>query len=43
LNARYLSAVVLGGSIAGLLDIIFAISFAAYNGVPTKEHLNRTT
>ncbi|HET7793810.1 MAG TPA: hypothetical protein VFL64_10550 [Rhizobacter sp.] len=25
-------AVLLGGSLAGLLDIIFAISFAAYNG-----------
>ncbi|WP_077033917.1 hypothetical protein [Pelomonas sp. KK5] len=28
----YLAAVLLGGSIAGALDIIFAISFAAYNG-----------
>ena len=32
MNAAYLSAVLLGGSIAGALDIIFAISFAAYNG-----------
>lgn len=32
MNASYLSAVLLGGSIAGVLDIIFAISFAAYNG-----------
>jgi hypothetical protein len=30
----YLSAVLLGGAIAGLLDILFAISFAAYNGMP---------
>jgi uncharacterized membrane protein YagU involved in acid resistance len=27
-------AVLVGGSIAGTLDILFAISFAAYNGVP---------
>src|SRR5262245_42997064 len=33
LNRPYLSAVFLGGSIAGALDIIFAISFAAYNGI----------
>ena len=33
LNRPYLSAVLLGGSVAGALDIIFAISFAAYNGV----------
>lgn len=32
MNAANLSAVLLGGSIAGALDIIFAISFAAYNG-----------
>ena len=29
-----LSAVLVGGSIAGALDILFAISFAGYNGVP---------
>ena len=34
MKTSYLSAVLLGGSIAGLLDIIFAISFAAYNGTP---------
>src|SRR5262249_2934671 len=33
LNRSYASAVLLGGSVAGALDIIFAISFAAYNGV----------
>ena len=33
-STSYLSAVLLGGSIAGLLDIVFAISFAAYNGTP---------
>jgi uncharacterized membrane protein YagU involved in acid resistance len=33
MNASYLSAVLLGGSIAAALDITFAISFAAYNGV----------
>ena len=27
-------AVLVGGSIAGALDILFAISFAGYNGVP---------
>ncbi len=32
MNAAYLSAVLLGGSVAGLLDILFAISFAVYNG-----------
>lgn len=32
MNAARLSAVFLGGSIAAVLDIIFAISFAAYNG-----------
>ena len=32
MNTAHLSAVLLGGSIAGVLDIIFAISFAAYNG-----------
>jgi hypothetical protein len=33
LNAFYLWAVLLGGAIGGALDIAFAISFAAYNGV----------
>ena len=33
MNRSYISAVLLGGSVAGALDIIFAISFAAYNGV----------
>jgi hypothetical protein len=33
-SVSYVSAVLLGGSIAGLLDIVFAISFAAYNGTP---------
>lgn len=33
-NISHLSAVLLGGSIAGLLDIIFAIAFAAYGGTP---------
>lgn len=32
MNTAHFSAVLLGGSIAGVLDIIFAISFAAYNG-----------
>lgn len=32
MNASFLAAVLLGGSIAGLLDIVFAISFAAYSG-----------
>ena len=32
MTAANLSAVLLGGSIAGVLDMIFAISFAAYNG-----------
>jgi len=32
MTAANLSAVLLGGSIAGALDITFAISFAAYNG-----------
>jgi uncharacterized membrane protein YagU involved in acid resistance len=37
MNATYFSAVLLGGSIAGVLDIIFAISFAAYNGaIPVR-------
>jgi uncharacterized membrane protein YagU involved in acid resistance len=30
----YISAVLLGGLVAGALDIAFAISFAAYNGTP---------
>jgi hypothetical protein len=33
LKGSYASAVLLGGSVAGTLDILFAISFAAYNGV----------
>jgi hypothetical protein len=33
LNTSYVLAVLLGGSIAGALDIAFAISFAAYGGV----------
>jgi len=32
LNGSYFSAVLLGGAIGGALDILFAISFAAYNG-----------
>jgi len=32
MNAAHLYALLLGGSIAGALDILFAISFAAYNG-----------
>jgi uncharacterized membrane protein YagU involved in acid resistance len=32
MSAAHLAAVLLGGSIAGVLDITFAISFAAYNG-----------
>jgi uncharacterized membrane protein YagU involved in acid resistance len=32
MNTAYVSAVLLGGLIAGALDIAFAISFAAYNG-----------
>jgi len=32
MNAAHLYAVLLGGSIAGALDILFAISFAAYQG-----------
>lgn len=34
-----LRAVLVGGSIAGALDIIFAISFAGYNGVPAVRLL----
>ena len=29
----YVSAILLGGTIAGALDLAFAVSFAAYNGV----------
>ena len=32
-------AVLVGGSIAGLLDILFAISFASYRGVPPERLL----
>ncbi|MDB5971044.1 MAG: hypothetical protein JWQ90_3494 [Hydrocarboniphaga sp.] len=32
-------AILVGGSIAGTLDIVFAISFAAYNGVPPTRLL----
>jgi uncharacterized membrane protein YagU involved in acid resistance len=34
MNVAYVSAVLLGGLVAGALDIAFAISFAAYNGTP---------
>ena len=34
MNAAYIFAVLLGGLVAGALDIAFAISFAAYNGTP---------
>lgn len=34
MKTRYLQAVLLGGLVAGALDIAFAISFAAYNGMP---------
>lgn len=34
MNFAYVSAVLLGGFVAGALDIAFAISFAAYNGTP---------
>ena len=33
-HTGYVSAVVLGGLVAGALDIAFAISFAAYGGTP---------
>lgn len=33
MNTSYVLAILLGGSIAGALDIVFAISFAAYSGV----------
>src|SRR5262245_29393068 len=37
MSAADRSAVLLGGSIGGVLDITFAISFAAYNGTaPTR-------
>jgi hypothetical protein len=32
-------AVVVGGSIAGALDILFAISYAGYNGMPPARLL----
>ena len=34
MNTAYLLAVLSGGLVAGALDIVFAISFAAYNGTP---------
>jgi uncharacterized membrane protein YagU involved in acid resistance len=34
-----LQAILVGGSIAGALDILFAISFAGYNGVPAVRVL----
>lgn len=34
MKVTYVSAVVLGGLVAGALDITFAISFAAYGGTP---------
>jgi len=34
MNKRHLLAILIGGLVAGLLDITFAISFAAYNGTP---------
>ncbi|MFA6986658.1 MAG: hypothetical protein WC213_10670 [Arenimonas sp.] len=34
-----LQAVIIGGSIAAALDILFAISFAAYNGLPPARLL----
>lgn len=34
MNSAYLLAVLIGGLVAGALDIVFAISFAAYNGTP---------
>ena len=36
-------AVLVGGSIAAALDILFAISFAAYNGVPPARLLQTVT
>ena len=33
-HVAYVRAVLLGGFVAGALDIAFAISFAAYNGTP---------
>ena len=33
MNGPRVSAVLLGGTIAGALDLVFALSFAAYNGV----------
>lgn len=38
-NRPYLFAVLLGGFVAGVLDIAFAISFAAYNGTPALRLL----
>lgn len=34
MKTTHFSAVVVGGLVAGALDIVFAISFAAYNGMP---------
>jgi hypothetical protein len=39
MNVAYVSAVLLGGLVAGALDIAFAISFAAYNGTPPARLL----
>jgi uncharacterized membrane protein YagU involved in acid resistance len=39
MNTAYVSAVLLGGLVAGTLDIAFAISFAAYGGTPPMDLL----
>lgn len=39
MKTAYLRAVLLGGLVAGALDIAFAISFAAYNGTPALRLL----
>jgi uncharacterized membrane protein YagU involved in acid resistance len=39
MKSAYLSAVLLGGLVAGALDIVFAISFAAYNGTAPERLL----
>lgn len=39
MKATYVSAVLLGGLVAGALDITFAISFAAYGGTPPMRLL----
>jgi uncharacterized membrane protein YagU involved in acid resistance len=39
MNAASLLAVLFGGVVAGALDIVFAISFAAYNGTPPMRLL----